>query len=143
MLPVFKTANRYYPVFTNPLLNDEWITRFFGNEEHTSAPSVNVKESEKGFELAVAAPGLEKRDFRIAIDKERLTISAQKEKNTEEKNDRFLRKEFSYESFTRSFSLPENVDAEKITAVYENGVLNVTLPKRAESAPLTKEIAIA
>lgn len=143
MLPVFRTANRYYPVFTSPVLNDEWISRFFGDEERTSAPSVNVKESEKGFELAVAAPGLEKKDFRISVDKNQLTISAQKEKNSEENNDRFLRKEFSYESFTRSFTLPESIDAENITAVYENGVLNVTLPKRADTAPRTKEIAIA
>lgn len=142
MLPVFRTANRFYPVFANPLLNNEWMGRFFDDEERTSAPSVNVKETEKGFELAVAAPGLEKKDFRISVEKDQLTISAQKENQSEEKTNRFLRREFSYEKFTRSFTLPENIDAENITAQYENGVLNVLLPKRGDSAPRTKEISI-
>ena len=143
MLPVFRTANRFYPVFANPLLNNEWMGRFFDDEERTSAPSVNVKENEKGFELAVAAPGLEKKDFRISVEKDQLTISAQKENQSEEKTNRFLRREFSYEKFTRSFTLPENIDAENITALYENGVLNVSLPKRGDSAPRTKQISIA
>lgn len=142
MLPVFRTSNRFYPVFANPLLNNEWMGRFFDDEERTSAPSVNVKETEKGFELAVAAPGLEKKDFRISVEKDQLTISAQKENQSEEKTNRFLRREFSYEKFTRSFTLPENIDAENITAQYENGVLNVLLPKRGDSAPRTKEISI-
>ncbi len=143
MLPVFRTANRFYPVFANPLLNNEWMGRFFDDEERSSAPSVNVKENEKGFELAVAAPGLEKKDFRISVEKDQLTISAQKENQSEEKTNRFLRREFSYEKFTRSFTLPENIDAENITAQYENGVLNVLLPKRGDSAPRTKQISIA
>ena len=87
--------------------------------------------------------GLEKKDFRISVEKDQLTISAQKENQSEEKTNRFLRREFSYEKFTRSFTLPENIDAENITAQYENGVLNVLLPKRGDSAPRTKQISIA
>ena len=105
----------------------------FMEEKGEFIPSVNVSETEKEFKLEFAVPGFDKKDFNVETEKEFITISGSKETiketgNTGEKN--YTRKEFSYGSFKRTFTLPENVDSEKIEAVYENGVLNLILPKR-------------
>lgn len=96
----------------------------------TTIPSVNVKESEESFEVEVAAPGMEKQDFRITLDGNLLTISSSKESNNEETKGQYTRREFSYQSFQRSFELSKDVvDEENIEARYENGVLKLTIPK--------------
>lgn len=96
----------------------------------TTIPSVNVKESEESFEVEVAAPGMEKQDFRITLDGNLLTISSSKESNNEENKGQYTRREFSYQSFQRSFELSKDVvDEENIEARYENGVLKLTIPK--------------
>lgn len=97
----------------------------------TSAiPSVNVVESDRDFRLELAAPGLERKDFKIEADDHMLTISAEKKEEKKEKNERYSRREYSYNSFSRSFQLPENTIADKVEAKYENGVLNVSIPKK-------------
>lgn len=105
------------------------------NSIGTSIPAVNIFESDDNFMVAVAAPGKTKEDFNIELDNDVLTISSEekKENETSEKNGRFTRKEFSYTNFKRAFSLPETVDSEKISAAYNNGVLEITLPKREEA----------
>ncbi|HRG37331.1 MAG TPA: Hsp20/alpha crystallin family protein [Bacteroidia bacterium] len=108
-----------------------------------SVPSVNVKETETAYELEVAAPGLSKEDFKIDVDGNTLTISAEKETNKEEKQDSYTRKEFSYSSFKRSFNLPERtVETDKITAKYADGVLQLVVPK-SEKANTQKRITVA
>lgn len=94
------------------------------------APSVNITENPKDFVVELAAPGLEKKDFKVEADKDLLTISA--EKKTEEKKEtkNYSRREFSYNSFSRSFNMPDNTLPDKITAEYQNGVLKLTLPKK-------------
>lgn len=129
----------------NPTLNkpmNHWMDRLF-NEGHLSTyfdrsftqmvPSVNVVELPKAFRIEVAAPGLEKGDFKINLEKDMLTISVVKEKEETKEDERYYRREFSYGSFERSFRLPETIHAEGITASYDNGVLNVNLPKREEA----------
>ena len=94
--------------------------------------------------VSLAAPGLKKSDFKIEVEGNMLTISSEKEESKEEKETRYTRKEYSYTSFSRSFTLPEEVNKEKIDAVYEDGVLKLTLPKmeEAKKAAATKHIAV-
>lgn len=109
------------------------LGEFFGNDFMSESPSVNIVELEGQFKIELAAPGLEKGDFKVKVEDDQLLISAKKENETEEKGEEgnFVRREFNYTSFSRSFRLPENVDAEAIKANYENGVLVLNLPKAA------------
>ena len=91
---------------------------------------VNVKETEKSYELEVVAPGLEKTDFIINVDQNLLTISAEKKEEVNEANDKHIRREYSFRSFKRSFTLDEKIDATNIDASYVNGVLTLNLPKK-------------
>jgi HSP20 family protein len=109
-----------------------------------NVPAVNITDTPEAYNLSLAVPGLTKSDFKIDVEGNMLTISSEKEENKEEKESRYTRKEYSYSSFSRSFSLPEEVNSEKIDAVYENGVLKVTLPKKEEAKKqaATKHIAV-
>jgi HSP20 family protein len=110
------------------------ISDFVGNDFAVSNPSVNISELDDKFVLELAAPGLEKKDFNIALEKGQLTISASKETNTEEnESGRWTRKEFNFSSFKRSFHITDVVDAENIQAEYQNGILSVVLPKKEEA----------
>jgi HSP20 family protein len=92
-------------------------------------PNANISETETHYQIELAAPGLKKEDFELEIDNGSLMISVKKEESNEAKGTNFMRQEFSYESFSRSFYLPENVKVDKIDARYENGILKVVLPK--------------
>lgn len=121
-----------------PSMN-EMIENFFNTEvgdilsERGSLPSVNVKESKDDYRLEVAAPGLSKNDFNLQIDNNILTISAEKEEKQEKKEEAYNRKEFSYTSFSRSFTLPDVVEHDKIEANYRDGILHICIPKKEES----------
>ncbi len=125
------------PLFPS-LLTDRWIPDFFENEKFfdsdwmksITVPSVNIRETDKEFFVELAAPGLNKKDFKIAIENGMLTISAEKKLEKEEKEKEFTRKEFSYTNFSRSFMLPENVNEEKVEAHYEDGLLKLQLLKK-------------
>ena len=107
-------------------------------------PSVNISEDEDNFRIEVAAPGLEKKDFKIETEGGYLIISSEKEQESEEEKENFRRREFSYSSFSRSFQLPENSLPEKIEAKYENGILRLVLPKKERtSVKHRKEIKVA
>ena len=114
----------------------DWNTWNFAGTNSTM-PAVNVKENDNEFSIEVAAPGLSKKDFHVNYENGRLTISSEKKDEHEEKDgDRITRREFSYRSFQRSFTVPEElVDAEKIDAKYTDGILYLTLPKREEAKP--------
>lgn len=117
-----------------------WLEREFGQ----SFPAVNIKETGKDFALEFAAPGFKKEDFKVNVDNNVLTITAEKEEEKNEENRRFTRKEFSYNSFSRSFTLPENVNTEKIDAGYKDGILTLNVPKKEETKTLPKkEIKVA
>lgn len=103
-----------------------------------SVPAVNIKETEDNFELELAVPGMTKKDFKIEFENDMLTISSEKkeEKKSDDNNGNYCRREFSYQSFKRSFSLPDNaVNGDKIRATYQDGILRVELPKREELKP--------
>lgn len=110
-----------------------------------NVPSVNVSETPKEFKIEMAAPGLERKDFNIEVENHSLCISAEKEETVEEKKeDEFTRREYSFNSFSRSFTLPENVKENEIDAKYDNGVLKVVVPKVKESAvKATRKIAVS
>jgi HSP20 family protein len=120
----------------NDLSDDDFLKR-------NKMPAVNVKENEKNYEIEVAAPGMKKEDFNIAVDNGILTISAESKDEKEQKEDNYTRREFSYSSFSRSFSLPQNVDEDNIKAKYENGVLYLTVSKIEEAKPHKKTIPLS
>ena len=107
-------------------------------------PAVNIREDEKKFTLELAVPGIDKKDLKIDVDKDLLTISSESKKETEENTEGYKRKEFNFTSFCRSFQLPDNVNKEKIEASYKDGILNVSLPKVSEEKnKITKQIKIS
>jgi HSP20 family protein len=126
-------------IFSNKFLNRDFVTSdFFG----THAP-VNIRETKDAYALEVVAPGFEKADFSINLEGQTLTIKAEKKAEQKEENEKHIRREFSFRSFSRSFKLDESVDAEKINAKYENGVLRLTLPKKEEKKDTVKDITVA
>ena len=109
-----------------------------------NVPAVNITEQKDDYMVSLAAPGLKKEDFKIDVDGNMLTISSEKEEKKEEKEARYTRKEYSYSSFERCFTLPDGVNKEKIEAHYENGLLKLVLPKKEEAKKLaiSKHIAV-
>jgi HSP20 family protein len=117
--------------------NDNW------NLRPMNVPAVNITEHPNEYLLSLATPGMKKEDFKIDVDGNMLTISSEKEENKEDKNKKFTRKEYSYSSFSRSFSLPEEIKQENIHAKYEDGVLKISLPRKEEAKKLAaKKIAV-
>ena len=125
-----------------PLLFDDFFNRDlfdWGNsnfsDTNTTIPAVNIKESADHYEVEVAAPGMTKKDFKVELDGNILTIRSEKSSQSKRKDDdRYYRKEFSYQSFQRTFNLQkEVVDIEKIEAKYENGLLHLLIPKKEEA----------
>jgi len=148
-MSVIKRNGNSLPAF--PSLFDDFFSREFFNwgnsnfsSTSTTVPAVNIKESAEGFKVEVAAPGMEKKDFVITLDGNQLTISSAKQNEETKKEENYTRREFSYQSFTRTFQLPKDVvDSEKIIATYENGLLQLTIPKKEEARQKgPKQIAI-
>jgi len=125
-----------------PALFDDFFNRdLFGwgnlnfSDTNTTIPAVNIKETSENYEVEVAAPGMTKKDFKVELDGNSLTISSERSNEKEEKDDeRYSRKEFSYQSFQRTFTLQKDVmDIDKIQAKYENGLLHLVIPKKEEA----------
>jgi HSP20 family protein len=133
MLPALKKRSTFPSLFDEFFSGDVFPGFFLDFDKRMATPAVNVIESKDDYRIEVAAPGLDKADFRINIENNILTISSEKEEKQEEKDEHFMRREFNYSSFTRSFTLPESVEADKIIAKHKDGVLNVTIPKKEES----------
>lgn len=129
------------------LMNGNLLSDFFDNDrffdsdwfKKQSVPAVNVRETEKNFEIEVAAPGLSKKDFKITVDNGVLTVSSEKKEEKEQKEKDYTRKEFSYSSFSRSFSLPENVNEDDVKANYEDGLLKLNVAKKLIAQPKAKK----
>ncbi len=123
-------------LFDDFFAKDLWNWGLDNNSStQTTIPAVNIKETAENFVVEMAAPGMNKEDFRIELDGNTLTISSEhKQENTENEGERYTRREFSYQSFQRTFTLPKNVvDIEQINAKYENGVLQLLIPKKEEA----------
>ena len=128
-------------------LTRDWLDWNNSNFSTTgsSLPAVNIRETQYSFEVEMAAPGMSKKDFKIELDNNLLTISSERKTENEQKQgERYTKREFSYQAFQRSFMLPKDVvDDEKIQAKYEEGVLRLNIPKKEEAKPRPpKQIAI-
>ncbi len=147
-MALIRKTDSYLPSFFDRFLNSDLIDWNLTNysEPNTTLPAVNVKETVDEYVLEVAVPGMNKKDFKIDFHNNVLTISSEKQeeiKKTEETG--YTRREFCYQSFQRSFTVPRNdIDGDKISAKYTDGILNVILPKREEVKPKpAREIKIS
>ncbi|MBT8283225.1 MAG: Hsp20/alpha crystallin family protein [Muriicola sp.] len=130
--------NSMFPSLMNEFLRPDWLG---GSENFVSTlPAVNIKEDDMGFNLELAIPGKNKNDFNVEVDKDVLTISMESKTEDEKTEDNYTRKEFSYSSFKRSFTLPDTVNSDKIKATYEEGILSLQLPKKEEALPKPKRM---
>lgn len=130
-----KPEMRFQGLFDNFFSPDFELLNRTGVASGLAVPKVNIKEGEDGYLLELAAPGLDKEDFKIKLDQDVLSISSEKKEETAKSHKRYTRKEFSFQAFERRFSLPEDADAEKISASYVNGVLSIEIPRREEAKP--------
>ena len=122
---------------------NEWFDNGGLRGRAMNVPAVNITEHKDEYQVSLAEPGLKKDDFKIDVDGNMLTISSEKEENKEEIDKRFTRKEYSYSSFSRSFTLPEEINKEKIEAKYEDGVLRISMPRKEEVKKISaKHIAV-
>lgn len=151
MMPVMRNQN-WLPSLFNDFFGDEWMSM---QHKHASVPAINIIENEKDFRVELAVPGTTKEDFKVNVNADNeLVISLEKRSEKEEKEGdkdkkeghrgTYLRREFSYTSFQQSFSLPDDVDRQKISAKVENGVLTIDLPKKevTPAAPVSHQIEI-
>ncbi len=132
-----------------PSLFDDWfIENRLDREDYEtfSIPAVNISENFSIFAIEIAAPGLEKENFSIELDKQVLTISSKnnsEDQSGSENNRKFKRREFNYGEFTRSFKIPETVNMNEIGANYENGILSITLPKKEVEEDIKRMVEIS
>ncbi|MBW1764954.1 MAG: Hsp20/alpha crystallin family protein [Deltaproteobacteria bacterium] len=141
MLP---RSYRSVPGSWDSLFGREYMPNFYANGSFKSVPAVNIMEDDDGYSIEVAAPGLGKKDFNINLENDVLTISSERENEVEENESTTRRREFSYNSFKRSFTLPDSIDTEKIKASHKDGILYVALPKREEAkVQPTRQITIS
>lgn len=132
------------------LVNDGFLSglledRFFDSDwmkRIQDVPAVNVVETEKEFEIEMAAPGLDKKDFNITVENGVLIVSYEKETEAHEDKKNYMRREYNYSGFSRSFTLPENIKTEKVDARYDNGVLKMILPKAVDAKVKPKAIEV-
>jgi len=134
--PAQKNINTFFDEFFNEL------PAFGKTVNNLFSPAVNILETADGYHLELNAPGRNKEDFSISVDKGLLSISYEKKEETKQDDVKVVRREFSFQSFKRSFSLDEKVNAEGIQAKYENGLLKLFLPKQVEEKQPVKTISI-
>ena len=143
MLPSIVKSN-WMPTIFDDFFGNDWLNERTTFGLTSTRPAVNLVETEKEYRIELAAPGLSKKDIKIDLHKNILSISSEKEESKEENENNYMRKEFSYSSFKRSFTLPETVDASKISADHSNGILQVHIPKKPEAVEKgPKQIAIS
>ncbi len=135
MIPMRRNYNQeWLPSLFNDFFDTDWMPK-----THATAPAINVSEDEKAYKVEVAAPGMTKDDFKIYLsDNEHLVVAVEKkdERKEEDKDKKYLRREFSYSKFRQSLALPDDVDREQISASVNDGVLTVDLKKKAPDTPM-------
>jgi len=108
-----------------------------------TVPAVNISESPEEYQIDLAAPGLNKEDFKVSVERDMLNISTQVSDEHKQTGKVYNRREYSFTAFTRSFALPESTDVDRIEASYTNGVLKLSLPKKEEAKAVSKQIEIS
>jgi len=151
MANIVKRDNAQTPVFGSVVdqIFQNNLSRFFDDSFYGTSglkgglPPVNVREEDKMYELELYAPGLKKQDFQISVHGDTLTISFERQENKESSEKKgWVRREYSCQSFNRSFTVDETIDANKISAKYEDGVLRITVPKKENAQRIHREINI-
>lgn len=132
MIPMIRRKSML-PNLSEGLFGDDMFARFFDTPANTTMPAVNIKEGKEDFTIEVAAPGFDKKDFKIDLNNNVLEISSEKEVKNEENSEKIMRCEFQYASFKRYFTLPDSVQSDKIKATYKDGILDVVIPKKDEA----------
>lgn len=132
--------NSQFPNLYDKFFNDD-LSIFAGRDFSNNIPAVNIKEDENNYFIELAAPGLNKEDFKLHVESDVLTVSAERKTENEQKEENYTRKEFSYTSFKRSFRLPKTAEGESIQANYKDGVVYITVPKKEVAK--TREIVIS
>ena len=141
MLPTIERRN-FRPFYMGSIFDDDFFPVM--SKSTSSMPAVNIKEDDKRFVLDLAVPGIDRKDLKIDINEDLLTISSEIKNESEENRDGYKRKEFSYSSFCRSFQIPENVNRDKIEASYKDGILSVALPKLTEEkSKISRQVKIS
>jgi len=133
MIPMLRPKHSNFPSLADAFFGDDFLSNFFESPNSGTMPAVNIIEGKDDFAIEVAAPGMEKKDFKVDIHNNVLTISSEKEMKNEIENEKVMRREFSYSSFKRTFSLPESTDRDKIKDTYKDGILTINIPKREEA----------
>jgi len=131
LLPGFNDV--FDSIFNDTFFNDRMVTR---------VPAANISESEDHYHVELAAPGLKKEDFKISLDRNVLNISVERENESNEQQKNYSKREYSYTSFVRSFTLPDSANAENIDAAYADGVLKIDIAKREEAKAVRRQIEI-
>ncbi len=121
---------------------DNWFDEERFRNLELTVPAVNIRETKDQFQVTLAVPGMKKEDFKIDVEGNMLTISSEKKDSPEEKKAKFTRREYNYSTFSRSFTLPDVVDREKIEAVYKDGVLKLVMPRRKAKVAAAKKIVV-
>ncbi len=132
MLPTLRSRLNM-PSLVDDFFGRDFMDNFFSERTGINVPAVNLAENNDEYRIEVAAPGLEKNDFKIDLENDVLTISSEKEVKDEQKDEKFMRCEFNYSKFSRSFTLPESANVEKIKANHKDGILYVRIPKKEET----------
>lgn len=137
-MSVIKRNDVLFPSLMNEIFKPDW----FGgtNDGMAALPAVNIMEDETSFELELSVPGRVKEDFTIEVDGNVLSVSSEVKTEKETEGQKFTRREFTFKSFKRAFSLPDAVNADEIKADYVNGILKFTLPKKEEALPKPKRM---
>lgn len=130
---VKKQEKNFPSVFSDLFDYDKFFGTPFLKDFDKAFPATNVKETDKEYKIELAAPGFKKEDFKVSLDNEILNISAETKNEKKEENEKFTRKEFSYNSFSRSFQLPKSANGDKINAKYEDGILKLDVSKKPEA----------
>jgi HSP20 family protein len=137
-MSIITRNNPVFPSLMNEFFRPDW---FGGSENQVSTlPSVNIREDQMGYHLELAVPGKKKNDFNIEVDQNILSISMESRAEDEKTEENYTRREFSYSSFKRSFTLPDTVNSDKIKASYNEGILSIALPKKEEALPKPKRL---
>ena len=135
---LIRKQSPFFPSLIDDFINTDWNIK--SPSFSSTMPAVNIKELDTQFEIELAVPGLQKDNFEIEVEDGILSISASQEEEQLNEKGKFTRREFSYNSFRRSFTLPDSVDSAKIDAHYKEGVLQVLLPKYKEAQPQPKKL---
>lgn len=135
---LIKRQSPWFTSFGEDLFKNDWNTN--SPSFSTTVPAVNIQENVANFQIELAVPGKKKADFEIEIEDNLLTIASQEKEDKNSEEGKFTRREFSYNSFKRAFTIPESVNVSKIDATYSSGMLTISLPKKEEALPQPKKL---